>query len=33
VDPGNADAAKYIQLLSKPPRQAAPAAAKPKTGR
>jgi Tfp pilus assembly protein PilF len=33
VDPGNADASKYIQLLNKPARQAAPAAAKPKTGR
>ena len=33
VDPGNADAAKYIQMLNKPPRQAAPAGgAKPKTG-
>jgi tetratricopeptide (TPR) repeat protein len=33
VDPGNADAQHYIQLLNKPPRQAAPAAGKPKTGR
>jgi tetratricopeptide (TPR) repeat protein len=33
VDPGNPDAAKYIQLLNKPARQAAPAASKPKTGR
>jgi hypothetical protein len=32
VDPGNSDAAHYIQMLNKPPRQAAPAA-KPKTGR
>jgi tetratricopeptide (TPR) repeat protein len=32
VDPGNADASKYIQLLNKPARQA-PAVAKPKTGR
>jgi tetratricopeptide (TPR) repeat protein len=31
VDPGNQDAAHYIQMLNKPPRQAAPA--KPKTGR
>jgi tetratricopeptide (TPR) repeat protein len=33
VDPTNADAPRYIQLLNKPARQAAPAAAKPKTGR
>jgi tetratricopeptide (TPR) repeat protein len=33
VDPANPDAQRYIDLLKKPPRPAAPAAAKPKTGR
>jgi tetratricopeptide (TPR) repeat protein len=33
VDPGNPDAQHYIDLLKKPPRPAAPAANKPKTGK